>query len=267
MAQWLVTEGYSDVAVLVGGLPAWEGAGLPVVRFDLDVQASRVPWKPLSSESSPATVAKAAVAPSASEVFLPRLAGQNFLVGHALPLKREMTVLFVDMVESTPLLWHHSAEEVLTLVQAFMEVVVDVGVYHCGDVHDFEGDGALLYFEGPGEAVPAAFRLREALSARRRNVPALPQARFALDVGPLVIGIIGTRFRRSVSLIGPCINIAARILKLAPPGGIIATQTVVEHAQRTDPQLARQFAALPEPQHLKGVEAPLTVFVAPSVDC
>ncbi|MEN8133723.1 MAG: hypothetical protein ABFS45_26920, partial [Pseudomonadota bacterium] len=58
--------------------------------------------------------------------------------------------------------------------RAFMEVVIDVGVYHCGDVHDFEGDGALLYFEGPGEAVPAAFRFREELLLRRSGPLDIP---------------------------------------------------------------------------------------------
>jgi len=262
VAQWLVTDGYSDVAVLAGGLPAWQEASLPVAPVEFAAQA-RMPWKPLPSEALAPGTPAVPDAPSVNDAFLPRLAGQNFLVGQALPLKRHMAVLFVDMVDSTPLLWRYSAEEVLGLVQAFMEVVVDVGVYHCGDVHDFQGDGALLYFEGPGEAVPAAFQLRDALLAKRRELPLLPLARLALDVGPLVIGIVGTRFRRSVSLVGPSINVAARILKLAPPGGIIATQAVVQHATRTDPDLAAQFVSLPEPQHLKGVEdGPVTLFVA-----
>jgi class 3 adenylate cyclase len=169
------------------------------------------------------------------------------------------------MVDSTPLLFRHSTEEVLDLVQAFMETVVDVGVYHCGNVHDFEGDGALLYFAGPSEAVPAAFELRDALMVKRRARPELPLARLALDMGPLVIGVVGTRFRRSVTLVGPSINIAARILKLAPPGGIIATETVVEHAKRTDPDLASRFARLLEPQQLKGVAGGLLeLYVAPA---
>jgi class 3 adenylate cyclase len=213
------------------------------------------------------TIADLEAARSSQDAFALNLIGQSFLAGQELPVRREMAVLFVDMVDSTPLLFRYSAEEVLALVQAFMEIVVDVAVYHCGNVHDFQGDGALLYFAGPGEAVPAAFELRDALAAKRRTLPALPLARLALDVGPLVIGVVGTRFRRSLTLAGPSINIAARILKLAPPGGIIATETVVEHAKRTDPDLAGRFARLPEPQSLKGVErGPLELYVAPADD-
>ena len=119
----------------------------------------------------------------------------------------------------------------------------------------------MLYFAGPGEAVPAAFNLRAALAARRHCNPELPRARFSLDTGPLVIGYIGSAERRALSFIGPSVNVAARILKLAPPGGIIATGQVVQHALRTDPDLAARFDALPEKQSLKGGE-PVTVYVA-----
>jgi class 3 adenylate cyclase len=47
-----------------------------------------------------------------------------------------------------------------------------------------------------------------------------------------------------VSLVGPSVHIAARILKWAPPGGIAATEAIVEHARRANPELARQFAPL-----------------------
>ena len=70
----------------------------------------------------------------------------------------------------------HSPEEVLRLVQAFMEIVTEVAIHHCGDVHDFQGDGALLYFTGPGEAVPATFELRQALLAKRRELHAPERA-------------------------------------------------------------------------------------------
>jgi len=99
-----------------------------------------------------------------------------------------------------------------------------------------------VYFEGPGEAVPAAFRLRSELVARRRTLPTLPLPRISLDVGPVVLGVVGTRFRRTVALVGPCVHAAARILKLAPPGGIAATDAIVAHARRENPELAREFA-------------------------
>lgn len=242
VAQWMSSVGYRDVAALEGGLDAWAAAGYDVAPVDADLDAREVPWQEFDFDTIRGTGSALELTPETA--FLPRIAGQNFLSGRELPIKREMAVLFVDMVDSTRLVMNHSAEEVLQLMQAFMEVVVDVGVFHCGDVHDFEGDGALLYFEGEGEAVPAAFRLRDALLQRRRELPQLPLPRLSLDAGPVVIGIVGTRFRQAVALVGPCVHRAALILKLPPPGGIIATERVVAHARRTDPELARQFVPL-----------------------
>ncbi|MGH2670353.1 MAG: hypothetical protein ACRDH5_14760, partial [bacterium] len=149
MARWLVAKGYTDVAVLAGGLSAWEGAGRRLRPIDFEA-AERLEWVDVELEPEGASSSLG------GDSFVPLLLGRHALARQDLPIRREMTVLFVDMVESTPLLWKYPTEQVLELVQEFMEVVVDTAVHHCGDVHDFQGDGALLYFEGPGEAVPAA---------------------------------------------------------------------------------------------------------------
>ncbi len=226
--------------MLRGGLDAWLAAGLPARPLADPDAPTPIEWLPFTPEQPPAATSR--TAPPLESLFLPRIAGQSFLEGRELPLRQEMVVGFVDMVGSTRLVFEHSAEDVLEVMQAFMEVVIDVGAYHCGDVHDFEGDGAFLYFEGTGEAVPAAFRLRSELVARRRRLPKLPLPRISLDVGPVVLGVVGTRFRRTVALVGPCVHAAARILKLAPPGGIAATDAIVAHARRENPELAREFA-------------------------
>ena len=248
-ARWLEAAGYADVAVLTGGLPAWEAAGFPRAPIHPDDARRIATWIPPPRQATGAAGGSL-------------IAESAFLAGEKLPARRDMAVLFVDMVDSTALLLTREPEEVLGLVQAFMEIVVDVAVQHCGDVHDFEGDGAMLYFAGVGEALPAAFNLRTALNARRRDLPELPQVRFALDAGPLVIGHVGAAERRGLSFIGPSVNTAARILKLAPPGGIVATHRIVSEAWYTDPDLAARFVALPEQQLLKGWQESVSVYVA-----
>ena len=69
-----------------------------------------------------------------------------------------------------------------------------------------------------------------------------------------MIGVIGTAMRRSVALIGPSINLAARLLKQIPPGGIIATEAVVEKLRTDIPALAEHFSLLDEKLELKGFE-------------
>ena len=69
-----------------------------------------------------------------------------------------------------------------------------------------------------------------------------------------MIGVIGTPMRRSVALIGPSINLAARLLKQIPPDGIIATESVVEKLRAEIPELAERFSLLNEKLELKGFE-------------
>lgn len=238
----MVQEGYRDVAVLRGGLDTWARQGRPLGATRPPEAVPELPWKEFAPQAH--ALQAPGIGPTAESLFLPRIAGQSFLEGRDLPARQEMVPLFVDMVGSTRLVFEKSPEEVLAVMQAFMEVVIDVGAYHCGDVHDFEGDGALLYFEGAGEAVPAAFLLRDELERRRERMPGLPRPRLSLDVGPVVIGVVGTRFRRTVSLVGPAVHTAARILKLAPPGGIAATGAIVKRARRENPELAARFERL-----------------------
>ncbi len=248
--------------MLGGGLEAWIEAGHALEPLPDETPVPGLAWKEVPLSEMFRTPETTGI--QADSAFLPRIAGQTFLEGRELPLKREMVVLFVDMVASMRLVLGRSAEDVLEILQAFMEIVIDVGAYHCGDVHDFEGDGALLYFEGAGEAVPAAFRLRDELLRRRAELPELPLPRLSLDMGPVVIGIVGTRFRQTVSLVGPSVHIAARILKLAPPGGIVATEAIVRHARRANPEFARQFAPHTGAGELDPELAGLETWLAPA---
>jgi hypothetical protein len=185
--------------VLEGGLPAWRARGLPLAPAVKASRESIARWMaaaPLRGTGDNRLIAEAAL-----------------LAGRELPLRRDMAVLFVDMVDSTRLLLDLSPEEMLAIVQAFMEAVVEISVQHCGDVHDFQGDGAMLYFAGPGEAMPAAFRLRE---------------------------------------------------PLAPPGGIVATVGMVDHARDTDPDLAARFQPLVAKFELKGLREKVDVLIAPA---
>ena len=246
-ALWLNAAGYRDVAVLRGGLPAWQAAGLETVPLQLESSPVAEDWIGIDESAPP------------NEALVAR---HVFLGDGEQPVQRDIAVVFVDMVDSTSLLFRHRPERVLALVQTFMEAVVDTAVRHCGDVHDFAGDGAMLYFAGVGEALPAVFDMRDALEKRREADPELPQARFAITTGPVVIGYIGGRMQRTVGFIGPCVNAAARILPLAEPNGIVATAPVVAQGRHVSPDLASQFREQAEPQWLKGWDHPVPIYGA-----
>lgn len=194
-----------------------------------------------------------------AHTFLPGLVS-NYASQQGLPIRKELTVLFVDIADSTSTVVSQTPEDALANVQGFMQVVTDIAIANCGDVKDYEGDGALLYFESVTEAAQAALAIRETLARRPDGL----QARFSLNVGHVVIGVIGTALRRSVALIGPSINLAARLLKQIPPGGIIATMAVVERLRQETPALAQRFQLWNAQLELKGFHNELvTAFHAP----
>jgi class 3 adenylate cyclase len=219
-------------------------SGLPAVEVDSALQPDAVSGAARGSTSTSGTAHPNAFVPSLVDHYVER---------SDLPLRRELTVLFVDIADSTRLIVQREPEAALALVQRFMEAVTEVALSFCGDVKDYEGDGAMLYFESVTEAAQAAFAIRERIAQQPADDVRL-QARLSLDVGNLVIGIIGSPMRRSVALIGPSINRAARMLKEIPPDGIIATHRVIERLDAEAPRLAERFAALAAPLVLRGFE-------------
>ena len=244
-----MSEGFESVYVLAGGLEAWIEAGFETAAVDPKQQPADGLAGSFSDPSALALEANSQYTHS----FLPGLV-ENYAKRFKLPVQRELSVLFVDLADSTSMVLDASPEETLAFVQRFMGIVTGVALSMCGDVKDYEGDGALLYFESVSEAVQAALEMREQLGNQTFEGGLRFRARFSLDVGQIVIGAIGTPLRRSVALIGPSINLAARLLKQIPPDGIIATQAIVDRLREEMPEIAERFEMLDEKLELKGFE-------------
>ena len=82
-----------------------------------------------------------------ANAFVPSLV-EHYVERSDLPLRRELTVLFVDIADSTPLIVQREPEAVLALVQRFMEVVTEVALSFCGDVKGFEQEVVKAYTAG-----------------------------------------------------------------------------------------------------------------------
>jgi class 3 adenylate cyclase len=185
----------------------------------------------------------------------------------ATPVRRRLATLFVDIAGSTSLLVHHPPEVVLGVVQGFMALVTEAASAHAGLVKDFEGDGALIYFVSVKNAVRAALAIRTRLADGRCDVacgdgPGI-RARMSVTVGDVVVGTVGSSTRRGIALVGPSVNIGARLLKHAPLGAIIASGAVLEDLQDA-PRLADEFHPLDAAFEVPGADGmTITTYVAP----
>ena len=149
--------------------------------------------------------------------------------------QREAAVLFVDLIGSTSLAATRSPHEVMTLLNRYFGLVVDVAHAHNGWVNKFEGDGALCVFGAPHDMDdPAGCALSAAreLDARlRRHLPEL-RAAIGVSAGTVVAGNVGSAERFEYTVIGDPVNEAARLTQLAKetPSRVIASDATLERA-------------------------------------
>jgi class 3 adenylate cyclase len=177
-------------------------------------------------------------------------------------MRRRLATLFVDIAGSTRLVVRHPPETMLGVVQCFDELVTDIALAHRGQVKDFEGDGVLLYFESAVDAVGAALATHAALDRERcegecAGGPGVP-VRMSVTLGEVAVGAVGPRAHPALALVGPSVNLGARLLKVVAPGGVAASAEVVAELQREAPALAERFRLLDPAFEVPGADG-LTV--------
>lgn len=131
---------------------------------------------------------------------------------------REVTVLFVDVMGSTTLATELDPDQVVTLLNRFFDVVIDVIHEHDGWINKFEGDAALAIWGAPVEVEERnrrALTAARVLAARlRAEVPEIA-AGVGISGGPVVCGNVGSADRYEYTVIGDAVNEAARLTSVA----------------------------------------------------
>jgi class 3 adenylate cyclase/predicted ATPase len=184
--------------------------------------------------------------------------------------RRQLTVQFIDLVESTPLSQQLDPEELRTVIQAYRDTCASVIRRFDGYLAKYIGDGLLVYFGYPAahedDAVRAVWaglgivaalprlnaRLQSIIGARS-DAPL--QVRIGIHTGLVVAGDMGTDDQpEPLGIVGETPNIAARLQEKAAPNSVVLSPTT-----------ARLVSGLFEcevlrPQKLKGLSVPLVVY-------
>lgn len=155
---------------------------------------------------------------------------------------REVAVLFVDLVGSTSLAESTEPRELVRLLNAFFDIVIDVVHAHEGWINKFQGDAALAVWGAPlhvedlaTKSLSAARTLAERL---RTELPTLA-AGMGVSGGPVVTGNIGGARRYEYTAIGDPVNEAARLTESAKerPGGVVANAALLDAASNEERNL------------------------------
>src|SRR6516162_4213893 len=139
--------------------------------------------------------------------------------------RRQLTVMFCDLVDSTMLTSRFDPEELGQVVGAYHRCVADVVRWFDGFLAKYLGDGVLAYFGFPvaheddaERAVRAGLELAKAVAGLDGRGVRL-SARVGIATGLVVVGEIGGGEPNAV--VGETPNLAARLQAEAPPGGVV----------------------------------------------
>ena len=179
--------------------------------------------------------------------------------------RRQLTVMFCDLVDSTVLAGQLDPEDLREVIRAYQATCVEVIQQFEGYIAQYLGDGLLIYFGYPQaheddaqRAVRAGLGMVEAiatLNARLEQDKGLHLAvRLGIHTGMVVVGEVGSGSRQEQLALGDTPNLAARLQGLAAPDTVVISAATFRLVQGYF--TAEDLGAHP----LKGVAAPMSVY-------
>src|SRR5215212_499023 len=162
------------------------------------------------------------------------LAGRDALAGE----RKQVTVLFADVVGSTELIRDLDAEDAQHLLDGATRVMMDAVHRFEGTVSRSMGDGVMALFGAPiahedhaVRACYAALALQEGMTrytedARHRHGVRV-QARVGLNSGEVIVRLISDDLHMDYTAMGQTVHLASRMEQLALPGGVALTPDVL----------------------------------------
>jgi class 3 adenylate cyclase/predicted ATPase len=145
--------------------------------------------------------------------------------------RRQVTVMFSDLVGSTALSARMDPEDLRELISAYQKCVAEMVQRFGGFVAKYMGDGVLVYFGYPQaheddaeRAVRAGLELVAAVSGLKTH--AALQTRVGIATGLVVVGdLIGSGASQEQAIVGETPNLAARLQGVAEPNSVVIAES------------------------------------------
>jgi class 3 adenylate cyclase len=179
--------------------------------------------------------------------------------------RRQLTILFCDLVDSTRLASQLDAEDYREVVRAYQQTCAEVIERFEGYIPQYLGDGLLVYFgyrqaheDGAQRAVRTGLAMVQAVGTLNRRLQQEKGVRLAIRVGIhtglVVVGEVGGGRRQEQLALGETPNLAARLQGLAAPDTVVVSPATF--------RLVRGYFTVQElgAHRFKGVTAPVQVY-------
>ena len=176
--------------------------------------------------------------------------------------RRQVTVMFSDLVGSTALSARMDPEDLREVILAYQECVAETVGRLGGFIAKFMGDGVLVYFGYPHaheddaeRAVRAGLKLVAAVADLKTHAPL--KTRVGIATGLVVVGdLIGSGASQEQAIVGETPNVAARLQGVAEPNRVViaeSTRKLVGNLFEFDDRGV---------QDLKGIAGPVRAWTA-----
>ena len=144
--------------------------------------------------------------------------------------RRQVTVMFSDLVGSTALSARMDPEDLRDVISAYQKCVAETVGRFGGYVAKYMGDGVLIYFGYPqaheddaDRAVRTGLEIVAAITALKSSVPL--QTRIGIATGLVVVGdLIGAGEAQERGIVGETPNLAARLQGVAEPNMVVVAE-------------------------------------------
>lgn len=266
---WSITLGTLFVAgfVITSMLLSSAGLLLPFIYFPLSVMI--VCTMSIISDYVAASAEKKKISDTFKKYVAPQVVDEITKTGgYSISLggeSREIAVLFVDIRGFTPMSENLTPEQVVDILNSYLELTTNSIFNNGGTLDKFIGDATMAVFNAPFDLDDYVFKaIKTALDivAGGDAIESKFLEKYGRSVGfgvgvncgPAVVGNIGCSFRMDYTAIGDTVNTAARLEANAKRGQVLISEQVYEKVK--DRVIVEPIGAIP----LKGKSKSVFVY-------
>ncbi|MGA7561793.1 MAG: adenylate/guanylate cyclase domain-containing protein [Desulfobaccales bacterium] len=178
--------------------------------------------------------------------------------------KRRATILLADLRGFTSLSERLPAEDVVAMLNIYLETMIKIIQKYQGTIDEFIGDGILVIFgapilrpDDPQRAVACAVEMQLAMASvnDRNRLAGYPEVALGIGIntGEVVMGNIGSKKRIKYAVVGRAVNLTARIESYTVGGQIFISESTLDECGDVC-RIDTAMKVMP-----KGVKKPLTI--------
>jgi len=179
--------------------------------------------------------------------------------------KRRVTIMMTDLRGFTALSERLEPEQVVQILNAYFEVMVEVVLKYNGTINEIIGDALLVIFGAPQDmpdrsqrAIACAIEMQNAMAQvnEENRMKRLPELEMGIGINEteVIVGNIGSSKRSKYSVVGSGVNMASRIESYTVGGQILISESVRQEVGEIL-RIDTQRDVLP-----KGTETPLRIY-------